>query len=43
MTGVDDAWNTKEQTVYEFAILLNKIHIGAVSQYIDHEKIGELG
>lgn len=43
LTGVDEAWNAKERTVYEFAIILNNIHIGAVSLYIDDDKIGELG
>lgn len=42
LTGVDEMWNATAQTSYEFAILLDKIHIGAVSLYIDHE-IGELG
>lgn len=43
LIGVDEAWNSNEQKVYEFAIMLNNIHIGAVSLYIDHDKIGELG
>lgn len=43
LTRVEEEWNANEQTVYEFAIRLNKIHIGAVSLYIDQDKIGELG
>lgn len=43
LTGIDGAWIAKEQSVYEFAILLNNVHIGVVSLYIDDNKIGELG
>lgn len=43
LTSVDTAWNATEQTIYEFAITLDNIHIGAVSLNIDNDKIGELG
>ncbi len=42
LKDLDESWNEEQQTVYEFAILLNGIHIGAVSLYLDN-KIGELG
>lgn len=43
LSNVENEWNAWKQTTYEFAILLNKVHIGAVSLYIDENAIGELG
>lgn len=43
LTSVDEAWRDSKQTVYEFAIIHNKMHIGAVSLYVDNNRIGELG
>lgn len=40
---VEDNWNQTEQTTYEFALILNQQHIGAVSLYIDDQSVGELG
>lgn len=41
---VTDEWQKKSPNFYEFAIVLNGRHIGAVSLYLDAEhKIGEIG
>ena len=43
LSGVEKEWNAEKQTDYEFAILLNDIHIGAISLYVDENNVGELG
>ena len=41
---VEEEWHSEEQKVYEYAILLDERHIGAVSLSLDESmKIGELG
>lgn len=45
LSCVTDEWEKSEPTFYEFAILLDGQHIGAVSVYLSDEKreVGELG
>lgn len=40
---VDYEWQKREPSFFEFAILLNDVHIGSVSVYFDKEKTGEVG
>lgn len=42
LQGVEAEWAKEKPAFYEFAVLYNDIHIGAVSIYFDRE-IGELG
>ena len=44
LTLIDDEWNKPDQKLFEYAIILNGIHIGAVALSINEEtRIGELG
>lgn len=42
LTNVENEWKKKKPTFWEFAIIYNDIHIGAVSVYFKND-IGELG
>jgi len=44
LRGVEEEWTAPNQRVYEYAIILDGTHIGAVSLYLDGAcKVGELG
>jgi len=44
LARVSAEWQKEEPSFYEFAIIYNSIHIGAVSVYLNKEKTeGELG
>lgn len=43
LSSVDEEWNSLNQKNYDFAIILNNIHIGGISLYIDDNNTGELG
>lgn len=40
---VDDEWQKSNPSFFEFAVLLNSVHIGSVSIYFDKEETGEIG
>lgn len=44
LTMVTEEWKKKQPSFYEFAIMLNEQHIGAISIYLNEERTeGELG
>jgi len=44
LTFIDDQWSSPDQMLFEYAIILNGLHIGAVALSVNKEtKIGELG
>lgn len=44
LMGVDEQWQKESQTAYEFAIILDEVHIGSVCIYLEEEgDSGELG
>lgn len=44
LKDVDEQWNKEQPEYYEFAILLNGRHIGAVGIYLDEKRVtGEFG
>lgn len=44
LKGIDVEWEKEQPSFYEFAILLNGVHIGAVSIYLEEDRrAGELG
>jgi len=44
LQGIEKEWTAHNQRVYEYAIILDGTHIGAVSLYLDEAcKVGELG
>ena len=44
LTLIDDEWNKPDQKLFEYAVIHNGIHIGAVALSINEEtRIGELG
>lgn len=44
LNRVTSEWEKNEPSFYEFAIVLNDLHIGAISVYLDDTKqVGELG
>lgn len=44
LISVEESWKKESPNNYEFAILLNGVHIGVVSLYIhENERVGEFG
>ena len=43
LVRVEREWGATHQNTYEFAVLKDQVHIGAVSLYVDENGVGELG
>lgn len=43
LAGADAEWQKDKKQFFEFAVIFESIHIGAVSIYLDKENAGELG